>query len=91
VFSLVHDNGIWGYLGPVNGDMARVDFGIANEIPDNKPFAVDYIYSYLSADLRKYFILTTRSQIAARIGMTSIFPNKGYVYQEYLGGIMNLR
>lgn len=89
IISLVHDNGIWGYLGPVNGDMARVDFGAAFEIPNDESFRMSYIYSYLSADMRKYFILTTRSQIAARIGMTSIFSDDKYY--EYLGGTRNLR
>lgn len=94
--SFVHDNIIWGYYGPVNGNAARFDIGIALNAPSffqySEHFDPDesyYRYTYIASDMRKYFVLTPRSQIAVRLAGNSSF---GPEYNpSYIGGLGTVR
>ncbi|MGE3062777.1 MAG: hypothetical protein AB7T10_04005 [bacterium] len=88
VLSFVYDNSIWGYFGPVNGDVARVDLGYEIDY-DPKDSLGNFRGGYLSADVRKYFIITPRSQFAIRASGTTSFGRERMY--SFIGGSSSLR
>lgn len=93
--SFVHDNTVWGYYGPVNGESARLDFGSTFLGPGfTNNGSIDFItpsyrFSYVNADIRKYFVLTARSQAALKLAGISYFGPE--YYAANLGGTGTLR
>jgi hypothetical protein len=86
--SLVYDNGIWGYYGPVNGDMARLDAGVEMDYYPQDSLGM-YRGGFVSADARKYFIITPRSQFAVRAATAKTFGIE--TMYSYIGGAGSLR
>jgi len=88
ILSFVYDNSIWGYFGPVNGDAARLDVGYEIDY-DPKDTLGNFRGGYVSADARKYFVITPRSQFAFRaFGAKSFGKEKTY---SFIGGAYSLR
>ncbi len=95
ILSFVHDNAIWGYYGPVNGDAFRMDIGAAfymtSAVPNNNfDFIVpEFRHIYVNSDIRKYIVLTSRSQIALHLaGISYLGPE---YFADYLGGTGTVR
>ncbi len=95
ICSYVHDNTVWGYYGPVNGEVWRIDVGNAFMGPGitNTPslafIAPEYRFTYINTDFRKYIILTSRSQIALKFAGISYFGPE--YYPAMLGGTGTIR
>ncbi|MBN1619438.1 PD40 domain-containing protein [candidate division WOR-3 bacterium] len=79
----VFDNTLWGYTSPFLGTRMRFGGGLAQRISTNSR------YHWGSFDLRKYWRITPRSNVAFRLYLAGIRgtdpPNL------YLGGYNNLR
>lgn len=95
VISFIHDNTVWGYYGPVNGESARIDIGntfLGPGFTNNGSIEFimpSYRFSYVNTDIRKYFVLTSRSQIALKLAGISYFGPE--YYAANLGGTGTLR
>jgi len=82
--SYVKDNSIWGPTGPLDGARYIVTLGITKDISFN-----NISYNTIIIDLRKYFRLSNRTALAARL-MTN--RNNGKEAQRfYIGGSWDLR
>lgn len=91
--SYVFDNTLWGYTGPING--MRMQFTAAQTMAFTKSFLS---YTYLGADMRKYFRIYPGYYFAARLFGESIRSKdfaklriggtgsiRGYDYLEFTG------
>ncbi len=88
IVSFVYDNGIWGEYGPVNGELARIDMGFSFDIFSDSSNLL-YNGGFYSLDLRKYFVLTPRTQFASKFYMIQNFGP--YPSLTYLGGAGTIR
>ena len=82
--SLVHDNSIWSYTGPVEG--GRYNFSVGNTF-DVQFSNVNY-WTFL-ADYRKYFRLSPRLTYAGRV--MALLNHGKETRWYYLGGSWDLR
>ena len=87
---LVHDNTIWGWFGPVNGQRMKMTAGVVLSMPDEF-YSGYYRYHYVDTDFRKYFMLTPRGQFAVRFAGTSLFGPDANPQSNYIGGTGTLR
>jgi hypothetical protein len=80
--SYVHDTGLWGYTGPVDGSRYSVDFTVSPKYSDN---SVDF--RTVQLDYRKYFMVNRDYQFAFRLAGGASFGKNAQRF--FLGGIDN--
>lgn len=84
--SLTYDNVLWGPMVPLDGFRGRVEYEQAVNLT-----GMDYVYSSLDIDLRKYFFFNKRNVLALRGMGGSIFGRDADYFKYYIGGYNTLR
>jgi hypothetical protein len=82
--SFVHDNSIWTYTGPIDGERINITFGNTFDFAFSQ---VGYLTGLI--DLRKYFRTSRRTAYAVRL--LSLFNEGKEIRQFYFGGSWDLR
>lgn len=80
--SYVHDTGLWGYTGPVDGTRYSIDLTVSPELGDN---SVDF--QTVQLDYRKYLMINKDYQFAVRMAGGASFGRNAQRF--FLGGIDN--
>jgi len=80
--SYVHDTGLWGYTGPVDGTRYSIDFTASPKFNDT---SVDF--RTIKFDYRKYFMLNRDYQFAFRLSGGASYGKNSQRF--FLGGIDN--
>ncbi len=80
--SYVHDNVLWGFIGPVDGSRYAVNLLVSPKFSDNSRD-----FRTISADFRKYFMLSRDYNFMVRF--SSAYSWGSEPQQFFLGGIDN--
>ncbi len=85
--AFVHDNILWGFTGPVNGNRWRIDVSLSPALMDYN----DFSFLTVGADIRKYFNLWKKYSFALRLstGFSQAIANGENPVKFKLGGDNN--